>query len=220
MSEDPVSGPIKRQTAYKIWLKDVHLVESKFDEVSGLPSFSLHGKQVLRVNVIGSVIGSFQSGMYGSLVLDDGSAQVRVKVWADDLSLIENKTIGDFVLVIGRIAEYQGERYLRPKIVLPKEKDSVPEVEPSLAARERILHTIEKNEEVSENVLLEECKMSKDKVMVALYDLLKEGEIFSPKKGFFRVLKKFYMVFFFFLKNKIEKNAKITKRELQKPIKP
>ncbi|HIH14877.1 MAG: hypothetical protein QT08_C0023G0007 [archaeon GW2011_AR17] len=217
MSEDPVSGPIKRQTAYKIWLKDVHLVESKFDEVSGLPSFSLHGKQVLRVNVIGSVIGSFQSGMYGSLVLDDGSAQVRVKVWADDLSLIENKTIGDFVLVIGRIAEYQGERYLRPeiirivdldwallrrlelmkeygvptkeeKIVLPKEKDSVPEVEPSLAARERILHTIEKNEEVSENVLLEECKMSKDKVMVALYDLLKEGEIFSPKKGFYRLV--------------------------------
>src|SRR3989338_836417 len=169
MSEDPVSGPIKRQTAYKIWLKDVHLVESKFDEVSGLPSFSLHGKQVLRV------------------------------------------------LVIGRIAEYQGERYLRPeiirivdldwallrrlelmkeygvptkeeKIVLPKEKDSVPEVEPSLAARERILHTIEKNEEVSENVLLEECKMSKDKVMVALYDLLKEGEIFSPKKGFYRLV--------------------------------
>ncbi|MDP3729033.1 MAG: OB-fold nucleic acid binding domain-containing protein [bacterium] len=217
MVQDSVSIPLKRQTAYKIWLKEVHLAESKVDENSGFPYFSIAGKHIVRVNVIGSVIGSFYSGGYGSLIIDDGSAQVRVKVWGDDLSLIEGKNIGDFILVVGRLADYQDERYIRPeiirsihldwallrrlelikeygvptkeeKVVLVKENSSVPEVEPSLAARERILNTIEKHEEVAEDILVEECKMSKDKVMVALYDLLKEGEIFSPKKGFYRLV--------------------------------
>ncbi len=208
---------VKRQTAYKIWLRDIHRSESKVDENSGFPSFFVSGKEVVRVNVIGSVIGSFYSGGYSSLVIDDGSAQVRLKVWADDLSLVEGRDIGDFVLVIGRIAEFQGERYVRPeivrlvsldwallrrlelvkeygvpvreeKVVLPQEKSSAPEVEPSLAAREKILALIEKNEEIAESVLVGECQMPKEKIMTALYDLLKEGEIFSPKKGYYRLV--------------------------------
>ena len=131
--------------------------------------------------------------------------------------VVAQHSFGDFVLIIGRIAEFKGERYIRPeivrlisldwallrrlelmkeygvpnkeeKVVLVPEKSSTPEVEPSLAAREKILTIIEKMEEVAEQILVDECKMSKDKVMVALYDLLKEGEIFSPKKGFYRLV--------------------------------
>lgn len=217
MENEVIPQTLKRQTAYKVWLRTIHSAQSVIDEKSGLPQYSFQEKNLVRVNVIGNVIGSFYSGGYGSLVIDDGSAQVRLKVWVDDLALIEGRDIGDFVFVIGRIAEFQGERYIRPeivrlvsldwallrrlelikeygvpvkedKIVVAEEKISVPEVEPSLAAREKILVLIEKNEEVSEQVLVEECKMSKDKIMTALYDLLKEGEIFSPKKGFYRLV--------------------------------
>ena len=114
---DPSQKIIKRQTAYRVWLRDIHSSESQVDETSGLKIFSAYGKHIVRVNVIGSVIGYFYSGGYGSLVIDDGSAQVRLKVWADDLSLVEGRDIGDFVLIIGRIAEFKGERYIRPEIV-------------------------------------------------------------------------------------------------------
>ena len=217
MDEAPSQVVMKRQTAYKVWIKDIHNTESKIDTITGFPHFILGEKSFVRVNVIGSIIDSFASGTYGSFVLDDGSAQVRLKVWGDDLYLLDGKSIGDLVLVVGRVAEFNGERYIRPeivrtvsqdwalfrrlelikvyglpqkeeKVVMEREEVSVPEVEPSLAAREMILSTIEKQEEVSEEALFQACALPKDKVTTALYDLLKEGEIFSPKKGYYRLV--------------------------------
>ncbi len=218
MNEVPVvSSQLKRQTAYKIWIKDVHSAQSQVDSTTGFSSYLSRDKIIVRVNIIGSIIDSFQSGNYGSYVLDDGSAQIRLKVWGDDIFLVEGKSIGDFILVVGRIADFQGERYIRPeivrgihydwalfrrlelikeyglpqkkeKVVMSKEEKSVPEVEPSLLAREMVLNTIEKEEEVSEEVLFKACELPRDKVSAAIYDLLKEGEIFSPKKGYYRLV--------------------------------
>lgn len=217
MPEEVVSQPLKRQTAYKLWVKDIHSAQSFVDVQSGFTQFSFQDNALVRVNIIGVIIDSFVSGTYGSFVLDDGSGQVRVKVWADDFYLVEGRSVGEMVLVIGRISEFQNERYIRPeivrvvdadwvllrrlelvkiygvpakeeKVILQTEKNSVPEVEPSLAIREKILILIEKSEEIAEKDLLEQCAMPKEKVMVALYDLLKEGEVFSPKKGFYRLV--------------------------------
>lgn len=217
MDEAPSQVIMKRQTAYKVWTKDIHSAQTQIDPTSGFPIFLLSGKAFVRVNIIGSIIDSFTSGNYGSFVLDDGSAQVRLKVWADDLYLLDGKGIGDLVLVVGRVAEFNGERYVRPEIirsisqdwalfrrlelvklygeakrevtvVMEREEVSVPEVEPSLVAREMILSTIEKQEEISDEALFQACALPKDKVATALYDLLKEGEIFSPKKGYYRLV--------------------------------
>ena len=130
--------------------------------------------------------------------------------------LLEGKQVGDFVLIVGRINEFNGERYIRPEIIrlisfdwallrrlelikefgIPSIEEKVAvssvvdtiEVEPSLAARERILEVIDKFDDISENDLVKECGMNKDKVLVALYELLKEGEIFSPKKGYYSLV--------------------------------
>ena len=215
--EEVSRAVMKRQTAYKVWIKDIHSAQNQIDATSGLPFFLMHGKNLVRVNFIASIIDLFVSGTYGSFVVDDGSAQIRLKVWGDDLILLEGKGIGDLVLVIGRVAEFNDERYVRPEIVrlisqdwallrrielikeygipqkeekvlLEKEDHSSPEVEPSLAAREMILVTIERQEEVSEQELFTACALPKEKVITALYDLLKEGEIFSPKKGYYRLV--------------------------------
>jgi RPA family protein len=217
MEEGNSQTIMKRQTAYKVWIKQVHTTQNLIDEKTGLPYYALGEKHVVRVNIIGSIIDSFSSGGYGSLVIDDGSAQIRLKVWGEDLSLVEEKNIGDFVLVIGRIADFNDERYIRPeivrgigydwallrrvelikafgvpekdeKVILQKEQGSLPEVEPSLAAREMILTLIDKREEISEEELFKSCSLPLDKVQIALYDLLKEGEIFSPKKGLYRLV--------------------------------
>ena len=151
------------------------------------------------------------------MLVDDGSGTIRLKVWGDDLDLLKEKKVGDLVLVVGRVNEFNDERYIRPeivrtietdwallrrlelvktygapkkeeKVVVPVEDKPQEEVEPSLAAREVIINTIEKFEEADEAKLIEACKMPRDKVMVALNDLLKEGEVFSPKKGLYRLV--------------------------------
>src|SRR3989344_5122377 len=182
MEEAPTRAILKRQTAYKVWIQDIHSAETIVDETSGLPYYALLGKQVVRVHIIGSIIDAFFSDGYGSIVIDDGSGQIRLKVWGDDLPLLREKNIGDFVLIIGRIAEFNNERYIRPeivrgvsydwgllrrlelikeygplqkkeKVVLEKDVEVAPEVEPSLIAREKILAFVEKQEEVSEEEL-------------------------------------------------------------------
>lgn len=207
---------IKRHTAYKIWINVLH-TGVQGDDPSGIFTVQFQDISLVRVNIVGNVIDHFLSHGYGSLLVDDGSGSIRVKVWGDDLSLLEFAKIGDIVMIIGRAAEFQGERYLRPEIIrtstmdwallrrlelvkaygAPKKEDKItaipenrpqPEVEPSLAAREAILNVIEKHEEVDEATLFAACPLSKEKVHIALQDLLKEGEVFSPKKGFYQLV--------------------------------
>jgi len=207
---------IKRHIAYKVWINVLH-TGAQGQDPSGIFTVQFQEMSLARVNIVGNVIDHFISPGYGSLLIDDGSGSIRVKVWSDDLSLLKFSKIGDIVMVIGRVAEFQGERYLRPEIIRtstmdwallrrlelmksygpPKKEDKItaipenhpqPEVEPSLAAREAIINVIEKHEEVDEATLFAACPLSKEKVHVALQDLLKEGEIFSPRKGFYQLV--------------------------------
>jgi len=207
----------KRQTAYKFWIKDLYSGIPKVDETTQLKAFEVRGKSVVRVNVLGNIIDTSVQDNYGSMTIDDGSAQIRLKVWNDDVELMKEKQVGDFVMIIGRLSDFNNERYVRPeiirnmsfdwallrnlelnheygapsreeKIILKKEESVPDEVEPTLRAREIILNTIEKNEEASEDDLVSACGIAKDKVMFALYELLKEGEVFSPKKGYYSLV--------------------------------
>lgn len=206
---------LKRHTAYKVWINALHSGEKT--DATGIFAIQYQSLQLVRVNIIGNVTDVFASQGYGSLLLDDGSGSIRVKVWGDDMAVLDSVKVGDVALVIGRTSEFQGERYVRPEIVrivtldwalfrrlelvklygapnreekvaVPIEDTPSPIVEPSLAAREAILSLIEKYETVDEATLLKECSLPKQKVLDALQDLLKEGEIFSPKKGFFQLV--------------------------------
>ncbi len=206
----------RRRTAYKVWIGDIHRAKSKVQE-SGLLVYDIREKDVARVNILGGVINVFSAENYGSMMVDDGSGNIRLKVWGDDKDLFEGKNIGDVVLVVGRVGDFNGERYVRPeivrkvemdwallrrlelvkeygtfkkeeKVVVKIEEEVQEEVEPSLAAREIVMNLIEKFEEVDEEKLVVSSKMPRDKIMVALNDLLKEGEVFCPKKGFYRLV--------------------------------
>jgi RPA family protein len=202
----------KRQTAYKFWIKDLYYGVAKIDEVTQMKVFSVREKNVARVNLIGNIIELFVQDNYGSLTIDDGSAQMRLKVWNEDIDLVKDKQVGDFVMVIGRLTDFNDERYIRPEIVrnvnfdwailrklelskefgeplkearvvIVKEEVIPDEVEPTLKAREIILNTIEKMDVAGEEDLISACGMAKEKVAFAINELVKEGEIFSPKKG-------------------------------------
>lgn len=103
-----------RNTAYKFWIKDILKAKSGTD--SGVKYFDILGRQVLRVNLIANVIDKFVSAGYGAVMLDDSSGNIRVKVWGDDLWIIEKLGVGDVVNVLGRLAEFNNEIYVRPEI--------------------------------------------------------------------------------------------------------
>lgn len=109
-----------RQTAYKVWIAD--LISGEYHKEAGewAPNFVLvKDKKVSRVNVIASVVDKYVSDGEGyvSLDLDDGSGVIKVKVWKDDVSLLNNVNIGELINLVGRAREFNNEIYLTPEIV-------------------------------------------------------------------------------------------------------
>jgi RPA family protein len=110
----------QRQTAYKIWIKDI--VNNKLIKQEGEwdPSYvEVNGEKISRVNIIAVNIFKYkaENGEYYSITLDDSSDTIRLKAWREDSKLLENINVGDIVLVVGRVKEYNDEIYILPEIV-------------------------------------------------------------------------------------------------------
>ena len=109
-----------RQTAYKVWIKDLVSSEYVKEEGEWKPNYlKIRDKNVSRVNIIANIITTFKNpdNTYASLTLDDGSETIRVKAFRDDISLLENIKPGETILIIGRPREYQNEIYIIPEII-------------------------------------------------------------------------------------------------------
>ena len=110
----------QRQTAFRVWISDLNNENFIKQEGEFVPNYiKVENKNVSRVNLIGSVVNKYenQDSSYNSLLLDDGSAQIRVKTWREDTILLQNFEIGDIILVIGKVKEYNNEIYVLPEIV-------------------------------------------------------------------------------------------------------
>lgn len=112
--------PINRLVAYKVWVSD--LVTSPYIKTSGefeSNYVEIKEKQVSRVNLIGTIVNKSETENknYVSLVLDDGSEQIRIKAWREDVKILEKFNVGECVLVIGKVKNYNDETYILPEIV-------------------------------------------------------------------------------------------------------
>src|SRR3989344_6588497 len=103
----------KRNTAYKIWISDIHNGSFTRDE-EGPYVLQLNGYNVNRVNLIGTIINKQESenGEFIALTLDDGSDAIRIKAWREDISMLKKFHVGDPINIIGRLREYNNERYI------------------------------------------------------------------------------------------------------------
>lgn len=79
----------------------------------------VNGERVSRARVLAIVIDKFisEDGNYGTITLDDGTDTIRLKAF-QDLRIIEDVEKGDIVEAIGKIREYNEERYLQPEIIV------------------------------------------------------------------------------------------------------
>ncbi len=110
----------KRQTAVRIWISN--LMNGKYVKQPGEfePNYvEVNGKKIGRVNLVGTVVYKFESedNNYVSLTIDDGSYQIRLKVWKEGTKLLRDFNSGDFVNIIGKPREYNEELYIIPEIV-------------------------------------------------------------------------------------------------------
>lgn len=114
-----------RQIAYKVWISD--LINGEYINPEGQwdPSYvKIKELKVSRVNIIANVINKYQNedSSYISMVIDDGSDNISVKAWKDDIKLLKDVEVGDIVLTIAKVREYSGKIYLIPEIVRKLDK--------------------------------------------------------------------------------------------------
>jgi len=205
----------KRETAYKIKIGDLLRGNQIFEETENLNKrlkfIELGLKQILRVNIIANVVDKYQSdgeSRFASITLDDGSGQIRARVFGEEINKFEEVSQGDTLLVIGLVRSYNQEVYIMPEIIkkqdpryllvrkLEIDKNSLnnDEIKPknkSLILREEIINLIkesESNEGIDKEEIKIKIKADANSINSEIQKLLEEGIIYEPKPGRIRYL--------------------------------
>lgn len=107
----------KRITSQKVWIAD--LLSGNYTKSEGWePGYvEFGGKKISRAHILATVVAKFTSedGNYAAVTLDDGTETIRSKAFGPDVSKLRKVRIGDIVRFIGKIKEYNDERYLTPE---------------------------------------------------------------------------------------------------------
>ena len=228
---------IKRSTAYRIRLKNI--VNSPYEKREGFnPSvIKFNNLEISRVNVIASIVGKYLTDdqNYCAITLDDGSETIRVKNFGAEVGVIKELNAGDIVRIIGKVKEYNEEKYiageiskvLNPNWIIVNEielsnqkqtttdsstADSINKVietktnsseneeiisissessDSESSIKQKILQYLKNNDNgtgVIMDQIMTSLDVSSEEVKDSLYELLKVGEIYEPKKGILKIL--------------------------------
>jgi len=200
----------KRNIAFKLRIGNILMGKPVFDE-ERFSFLELGDKKIVRVNVIGNIVEKFDSEgekRFSVLNLDDGSGQIKLRVFADDVEKFKNITQGQTVLVIGLLRSFNNEIYINPEIMkeqdikyllirkLETEKNKV-QAEPIardqiIAVKDKILGAIKSAEDEGgieiEKIILSLKDISPIIINQEIQKFLEEGIIFEPRPGKVRYL--------------------------------
>ena len=77
----------------------------------------MNGVDVFRVNIIATIVYKDENGNnYSSAVIDDGSGKILLRSF-NGAGIFSDVDVSDPVLVIGRVREFNDERYIIPEIL-------------------------------------------------------------------------------------------------------
>ncbi|MBR9705908.1 hypothetical protein GOV14_02630 [Candidatus Pacearchaeota archaeon] len=206
----------KRETAYKVKIGELLRANQIFEESESLNKklkfVELGNKNLLRINIIANVIDKYESQgetRFASVTIDDGSGQIRVRVFSDQMDKLENINQGDTVLIIGMIRSYNQELYILPEIVKKQDpkyllvrkleiqkstpKQKTPQQKKEIKAwRDSVVDLIkaaEEREGIDKDEIILTLKNANPSVISQeIQKLLEEGIIYEPKPGRVRYL--------------------------------
>jgi len=205
------TGQFKRNVAYKLKISDIFLGKPVIAD-ERFSFLELGDKKIIRVNIIGNIVDRFESEgerKYIFLKLDDGSGQISLKVFGDDVGKFKEISQGLTVLVIGVLRYWNNETYIQPEII--KEQDSkyllvrklelekehphpTTPIERSqlIAIKDKILELIKDAEESGgiekEQIIMRLKEGSPEIINQEIKKFLEEGIIFEPRPGKVRYL--------------------------------
>lgn len=206
----PEENQFKRNIAYKLRIGEILNGKPQIEQERFLAS-EIEGKRVVRINVVGSIVDRYESegeSKYLSLTLDDGSGQIKLKSFGDDVAKFKEATQGKTVIVIGNLRYWNDEIYITPEII--KEQDPrylvVRKLELEKRNKENTETPVEqnKNNSLKENLIdliknsesaggidmdtLNQKLGNSPDISQELQKLLEEGMIFEPRPGVVRWL--------------------------------
>jgi len=199
----------RRQIAYKVRIKDI-LQGQYFQQEGWNPNYLLTSQQkkISRINLIAVVVSQNQDQTH-NFILDDGTGQVTLRMFEPPKKNIQ---VGDTLLTISKIREFNNQRYLFPEIIkkitnpkwvevrkLELMNQSPPTTDPppkkhspesSEAPYENVLNLIKKIDQgdgadvdqIISQSTLPDCEH-------LIENLLKEGDIFEISPGRIKILK-------------------------------
>ena len=195
----------KRNVAYKLRIGDISK-GNPIIENERFHSLDLDGKKIVRVNVIGSIVDKYESNgekKFLFVTIDDGSGQIKLKTFGDDIVKFSSVSQGQTVIVIGVLRFYNNEVYISPEIIRefdpkyllvrkleleknPPESDNAAKKENSPAIRDKIIELI-RNSESEGGIDMEKisayANSSSEIIALEIQKLLEEGIIFEPRPG-------------------------------------
>jgi len=208
----------KRETAYKLRINDLLRGSQIFEESEALNKrlkfVELGNKQIVRVNLIANVIDKYESDgerKFASITLDDGSGQIRVRVFGEDLNKFSDIAQGDTVVIVGLLRSFNQELYVLPELIKKTDpryllvrkleiEKSFPSTDPTNLAkpkqetkslRDELINLI-KSSEGKEGIEKEEIiltlKAQPEIIVQEIQKLLEEGIIYEPRPGIVRYL--------------------------------
>jgi RPA family protein len=201
----------KRQVAHKIQIEDIYAGGFIKDESS---AGYLRFKEMVvpRVNVIATIVDRPESG-FASAVIDDGTGKIMLRSF-DNKNIFSGLDIGEQVQVIGRVREFNNERYIMPetvkklpsidwisvrKIELAKANFPSPREEPAqkeeaiveeiISPAEDVFSIIRRLDSGSGALIYDVIKESKkNDVEEIINNLLERGDIFEISPGKVKIL--------------------------------
>ena len=206
----------KREIAYKLRIGDLLRGKQIFEQSENmnprLQFVEVGNKRIVRINIVGNVVDKFESEgerRFGSITLDDGSGQIRARLFGEDMAKFNAIVQGDTLVIIGLLRSFNQELYILPEVMkkidpkyllvrkLEIEKEIPRQLTPQQkqevrALRDEVIDLI-KNAEEREGIDKEEIIMKLNQsnpqiISQEIKKLLEEGIIYEPRPGRVRYL--------------------------------
>ena len=207
----PEEQKFKRNVAYKLRIGNVLLGKPILDN-SRFTFLELGDKRIVRLNIIGNIVDRYESQgdtNYISLTLDDGSGQIKLKIFGDMVEKFKDIHQGTTVVVIGVLRHWNDELYISPEIIretdlrylllrkLETEKQRSTDLKPLekkqvTAVKDEIIDLITAEEENGgievDKIIMKLQSVSPEIINQEIQKLLEEGIAFEPRPGKIRYL--------------------------------
>lgn len=204
-------GQFKRNIAYKFRIGDL-LIGKPVMDGERFSFLELGNRKIIRVNIIGNITDKYESEgerKYIFFTLDDGSGQIKLKCFGDDVLKFKDVIQGQTVLVVGSLRNFNNETYISPEIIreedtryllirkLEIEKEKGKNTQPLareqiVAVKDKILGIIKEAEKDGgiemDTIIMSLRDISPEIINQEIKRMLEEGIIFEPRPGKIRWL--------------------------------